>query len=202
MDDAAPREATLTRQTRETRIVLSLRLDGTGRADVATGVGFFDHMLDAMARHALVDLEVKAQGDLHIDAHHTVEDVGIVFGQALRGALGEKRGIRRFGHAVVPMDEALVEAALDISGRPLLAWEVAFTAERIGDFPTELAEEFFRAFTMQAAVTLHLSQRAGRNAHHVAEACFKAAGRALRAAIEHDPRALGAIPSTKGMLEG
>jgi imidazoleglycerol-phosphate dehydratase len=201
MKSPAPRAASLTRRTNETDIHVALTLDGVGRARVATGVGFFDHMLDAFARHALVDLDVTAKGDLHIDAHHSVEDVGIVLGQCLRAALGAKQGIRRFGHAVVPMDEALVEAALDISGRPLLAWSVEFRAERIGDFPTELAEEFFRAFTMHSAITLHVAQRAGRNAHHVAEASFKAAARALRAALEPDPRLGLAIPSTKGMLE-
>lgn len=202
MSSPAPRAASLARRTSETDIQLSLVLDGTGRAHVATGIGFFDHMLDAFARHALLDLEVTAKGDLHIDPHHTVEDVGIVLGQCLRAALGAKQGIRRFGHAVLPMDEALVEAAIDISGRPLLAWDVEFRAERIGDFPTELAEEFFRAFTMQAAITLHVSRRAGRNAHHVAEAAFKGVARALRSAVELDPRLGLAVPSTKGVLEG
>ena len=202
MSSPASRAASLARQTSETDIHVSLVLDGTGRAKVATGIGFFDHMLDAFARHALLDLEVTAKGDLHIDPHHTIEDVGIVLGQCLRAALGAKQGIRRFGHAVLPMDEALVEAAIDISGRPLLAWDVEFRAERIGDFPTELAEEFFRAFTTQAAITLHVSRRAGRNAHHVAEAAFKGVARALRAAVELDPRLGLAIPSTKGVLEG
>jgi imidazoleglycerol-phosphate dehydratase len=201
MNIPAARAASLARRTSETDIEVSVVLDGTGRARVATGVGFFDHMLDAFARHALFDLDVAAKGDLHIDPHHTVEDVGIVLGQCLRTALGQKQGIRRFGHAVLPMDEALVEAAIDISGRPLLAWDVEFRAERIGDFPTELAEEFFRALTMQSAITLHVSRRAGRNAHHVAEAAFKGVARALRAAIEPDPRLGLAVPSTKGVLE-
>jgi imidazoleglycerol-phosphate dehydratase len=202
MSSPASRAASLARRTSETDIHVSLVLDGAGRAKVATGIGFFDHMLDAFARHALFDLEVTAKGDLHIDPHHTVEDVGIVLGQCLRSALGTKQGIRRFGHAVLPMDEALVDAAIDISGRPFLAWDVAFNAERIGDFPTELAEEFFRAFTMQSAITLHVSRRAGRNAHHVAEAAFKGVARALRSAVELDPRLGLAIPSTKGVLEG
>jgi imidazoleglycerol-phosphate dehydratase len=201
MSNPASRAASLARRTNETDIQISLVLDGAGQARVATGIGFFDHMLDAFARHALFDLEVTAKGDLHIDPHHTVEDVGIVLGQCLRAALGAKQGIRRYGHAVLPMDEALIEVALDISGRPLLAWDVEFRAERIGEFPTELTEEFFRAFAMQSAITLHVSRRAGRNAHHVAEAAFKGVARALRAAVELDPRLGAAIPSTKGMLE-
>jgi imidazoleglycerol-phosphate dehydratase len=197
----APRRAEIARDTSETSIRLSVTLDGTGQARVATGVGFFDHMLTALARHGMLDLEVAAKGDLHIDCHHTVEDVGIVLGQAVRRALGDKRGIARYGHALVPMDEALAEAALDISGRPYLAWNVAFQRPKIGEFDTELVEEFFRALAFNAGITLHVTLKAGTNAHHVAEACFKALARALRMAVEPDPRAAGAIPSTKGVLE-
>ncbi|MBC7800357.1 MAG: imidazoleglycerol-phosphate dehydratase HisB [Gemmatimonadaceae bacterium] len=194
------RFAEITRTTTETAITIRLELDGTGQADVATGIGFLDHMLTALARHALFDLSVHAAGDLHIDDHHTTEDVGIVLGQALVQAVGNKRGIRRYGHAVVPMDEALVDAALDLSGRPFLAWSVKFDCGTIGTFDTELFEEFFRALAMNALMTLHIAQRAGRNGHHVAEACFKAVARALRAATEIDPRAPDVIPSTKGAL--
>jgi len=194
------RTASITRNTSETRITATLGLDGTGQARVATGVGFLDHMLTALARHAMLDLDVQAEGDLHIDFHHTTEDVGIVLGQALTQALGDKRGIRRYGQASLPMDEALVDAALDLSGRPFIAWDVQFGRDKVGEMDTELFEEFFRAFAMNGLMTLHVTQRAGRNAHHVAEACFKAVARALRQAIEPDPRAAGAIPSTKGSL--
>ena len=194
------RIATLSRTTSETGITVRLALDGTGQARVATGVGFLDHMLTALARHAVFDLEVDAKGDLHIDDHHTTEDVGIVLGQALAQALGDKRGIRRYGHGVVPMDEALVDAAVDLSGRPFLAWSVVFGPDKIGTMDTELFQEFFRAFAMNALMTLHVTQRAGTNAHHVAEAAFKAVARALRMAVEADPRAAGVIPSTKGSL--
>jgi imidazoleglycerol-phosphate dehydratase len=194
------RTASLTRTTSETDISLTLSLDGSGKADIATGIGFLDHMLTALARHGLFDLTVRAKGDLHIDFHHTTEDMGIVLGRAFGEALGDKRGIRRFGHALVPMDETLAEAAVDISGRPFLVWNVSFERPKIGQMDTELFEEFFRAFAMNALVTLHLTRRAGRNAHHVAEACFKAAARALRMAAEPDPRAADAIPSTKGSL--
>jgi len=195
------RFAEINRETSETIIGVALELDGEGRADVSTGIGFLDHMLTALARHALFDLRVHAKGDLHIDFHHTTEDVGIVIGQCLRQALGDKRGIRRYGAATIPMDEALVDAALDISGRPFLAWSVSFTQPKIGEMDTELFEEFFRALAFNAGITLHMTQRAGTNAHHVAEACFKALARALRAATEADPRAMDAIPSTKGVLE-
>ena len=194
------RVAAITRATNETRIELRLALDGAGTAEVATGIGFLDHMLAALARHALFDLRVRAEGDLHVDFHHTAEDVGIVLGQALAQALGDKRGVRRYGHAAVPMDEALVEAAVDLSGRPFLAWDARFERDKVGEMDTELFEEFFRALAMNALITLHVTQRAGRNAHHVAEACFKAVARALRVATEPDPRAAGAIPSTKGSL--
>jgi imidazoleglycerol-phosphate dehydratase len=194
------RSATISRTTTETDIRLTLDLDGAGRVDLATGVGFFDHMLTALARHALFDLAVQATGDLHIDDHHTVEDVGIVLGQAFAKAIGDKRGIRRYGQALVPMDEALVEAAIDISGRPLLVWSVAFPVPTIGTMDTELFEEFFRAFAHNALITLHVTAKAGRNAHHIAEGCFKAVARALRMATEVDPRNEGVIPSTKGAL--
>ncbi|MDO9501266.1 imidazoleglycerol-phosphate dehydratase HisB [Falsiroseomonas sp.] len=196
------RQATIARATSETNIRLTLDLDGRGSAEIATGVGFFDHMLTALARHGLLDLTVAAKGDLHIDDHHTVEDVGIVLGQALRQALGDKRGIRRYGQCLLPMDEALAEAAIDISGRPFLAWSVPFQRPKIGTFDTELVEEFFRAFAFNAGITLHVTLKAGSNAHHVAEACFKAVARALRMAVEMDPRTAGEIPSTKGSLEG
>jgi imidazoleglycerol-phosphate dehydratase len=194
------RTAAIARVTSETDINLQLALDGTGWSEISTGVGFLDHMLTALARHALIDLQVQASGDLHIDDHHTVEDIGIVLGQAFAQAIGDKRGIRRYGHAVVPMDEALVEAAIDISGRPLLVWNVTFAVPTIGTMDTELFEEFFRAFAHNALITLHVTARAGRNAHHIAEACFKALARALRMASEPDPRAMDVIPSTKGAL--
>lgn len=195
------RTATLSRTTAETAIEATLTLDGTGIAEVATGVGFLDHMLTALARHALFDLRLTARGDRHIDDHHTTEDTGIVLGQALRAALGDRRGVTRYGHALLPMDEALVEAAVDLSGRPFLAWSVPFAREKIGSFDTELVEEFFRALAFNAAITLHVTHRAGHNAHHVAEACFKATARALRTACAIDPRAPAAVPSTKGVLE-
>jgi imidazoleglycerol-phosphate dehydratase len=195
------RRAEISRETSETAITVALGLDGEGRADIATGIGFLDHMLTALARHGLFDLKVQAKGDLHIDFHHTTEDVGIVIGQCLRQALGDKRGIRRYGAAVIPMDEALAEAAVDISGRPFLAWSVSFAQPKIGEMDTELFEEFFRALAFNAGITLHVTQKSGTNAHHVAEACFKALARALREAVEPDPRAIGAIPSTKGVLE-
>jgi imidazoleglycerol-phosphate dehydratase len=194
------RTATITRTTTETDIALTLNLDGSGQAEISTGIGFLDHMLTALTRHGLFDLTVRAKGDLHIDFHHTTEDVGIVLGQAFARALGDKRGIRRFGHALIPMDETLAEAAVDISGRPFLAWSVSFERPKIGEMDTELFEEFFRALAFNAGVTLHVTRRAGHNAHHVAEACFKATARALRMATEFDPRAGDAIPSTKGAL--
>ncbi|TCH99025.1 imidazoleglycerol-phosphate dehydratase HisB [Roseococcus sp. SYP-B2431] len=199
--EPAPRRAEIARTTAETDIRAALTLDGTGKAAIATGIGFLDHMLHALTRHALLDLELKAQGDLHIDFHHTAEDCGIVLGQALKSALGEKRGIARFGHCLMPMDEALAECAIDISGRPFLAWSVAFPRDKIGEMDTELFEEFFRALVTNAGLTCHITLKAGINAHHIAEACFKGFARALRMAIEPDPRAAGAIPSTKGVLE-
>ncbi len=196
------RTATVARKTAETDITATLSLDGTGQARIATGIGFLDHMLHALARHALLDLDLVATGDLHIDFHHTTEDCGIVLGQALARALGDKRGIRRYGHSILPMDEALAEAALDISARPFLAWSVPFARPKVGEMDTELFEEFFRAFAFNAGITLHVTLKAGTNAHHVAEACFKAVARALRMAVEADPRTPGAIPSTKGRLDG
>ena len=197
-----PRRAEIARTTAETDIQASLSLDGTGKVQVATGIGFLDHMLTALGRHALFDLVVAAKGDLHIDFHHTTEDVGIVLGQAFRQALGDKRGIRRYGQALIPMDEALAEAAVDISGRPFLAWSIPFARDKVGEMDTELFEEFFRAFAFNAGITLHVTLKAGTNAHHVAEACFKALARSLRMAVETDPRSPDSVPSTKGVLEG
>ena len=194
------RIADLSRRTAETDIALRLNLDGTGVAEIDTGIGFLDHMLTALTRHALFDLRVKAVGDLHIDDHHTTEDVGIVLGQALLRALGDKAGITRFGHAIIPMDEALAETAIDISGRAHCAWQVTFNRPKVGEMDTELFEEFFRALAGNALITLHVRQLAGTNAHHVAEACFKSAARALRQAVAIDPRLGGAVPSTKGSL--
>ena len=194
------RSAAIHRVTTETDIRLALHLDGAGQADIASGIGFLDHMLATFARHGLFDLSITAKGDLGIDAHHTTEDVGIVLGQALREALGEKRGIGRFGQALVPMDEALVEAAVDLSGRPHLSWAVAFPVPRLGAMETELFREFFAALAANALVTLHLTARAGDNAHHLAEATFKAAARALRMAVAPDARLGDAVPSTKGRL--
>ena len=194
------RDIKLTRKTAETEIDLALDLDGTGAFDIETGVGFFDHMLDQLARHSLIDLTVRAKGDLHIDDHHTVEDVGIVLGQALARALGDKRGIRRYGSCLLPMDDALVRAALDLSGRPYLVWDVTFPTAKIGGFDTELVREFFQALASHGGITLHVTALAGLNSHHIAEAAFKAVAQALRAAVEPDPRKGDAIPSTKGAL--
>ncbi len=194
------RQATLERRTAETAITVALCLDGTGQSTITTGIGFLDHMLTAFARHAMLDLTVHAQGDLHVDFHHTTEDVGIVIGESIATALADKRGIRRYGHALIPMDEALAEAAIDLSGRPIFGWNVTFAQPKIGEMDTELFEEFFRALATNGRFALHLRERAGRNAHHVAEACFKATARALRQAVEFDPRATGAVPSTKGAL--
>jgi len=196
------RVAELARETKETQISVRVALDGTGQYDIATGVGFFDHMLEQLARHSLIDITLRAKGDLHIDAHHTVEDCGIALGQALAKALGERRGIRRYGAAELPMDETLSRVALDISGRPYLVWRVAFPAPKIGEMDTELFREFFQALAQNAGLTLHVETLYGANAHHIAESGFKALARALRAAIEIDPRAGEAIPSTKGQLGG
>ncbi|MGR3572798.1 imidazoleglycerol-phosphate dehydratase HisB [Brevirhabdus sp.] len=194
------RTATISRKTAETDISVELNLDGTGRYENATGVGFFDHMLDQLARHAMFDLTVRAEGDLHIDDHHTVEDVGIALGQALGQALGDKKGICRYGSCLLPMDDALVRAALDLSGRPYLVWDVALPSTRIGSFDCVLLREFFQALTTHGGITLHVDKLHGINSHHIAEATFKAVARALRAAVEADPRGAGAVPSTKGAL--
>ncbi len=194
------RRADVTRTTAETAISVSVSLDGTGIAKIGTGVGFFDHMLDQLARHSLIDMEVSAKGDLHIDDHHTVEDCGIALGQALARALGDKKGIRRYGDVRLAMDDAQVACALDLSGRPYLVWNVAFPAAKIGTFDTELVREFFQAVSTHGGITLHVDLIHGLNAHHIAEAAFKAVARALRVAVEPDPRRADAIPSTKGML--
>ena len=194
------RTATVERNTRETQIKLSINLDGTGVSRFVTGVPFLDHMLDQIARHGLIDLDVEAVGDLHIDAHHTVEDIGITLGMAFAEAIGDKKGIRRYAHAYVPLDEALSRVVIDISGRPGLIWDVKFPRSHIGQFDVDLFHEFFQGFINHANVTLHIDSLKGDNAHHVAETVFKAFGRALRAAAELDPRQLGVTPSTKGVL--
>ena len=194
------RTATLTRKTAETAISVTLDLDGTGTHDNQTGIGFLDHMLDQLARHALIDLAVRATGDLHIDDHHTVEDVAITIGQALTEALGDKRGIRRYGSCLLPMDDAQVRVALDLAARPYLIFNVGFPTPKIGSFDTELVREFFQALASHGGITLHVDLLHGINSHHIAEAAFKALARALRDAVEVDPRQLGAIPSTKGAL--
>ena len=194
------RTATVTRNTLETQITVSLNLDGTGAATLATGVPFLDHMLDQIARHGLIDLDIQAKGDLHIDAHHTVEDAGITFGQAFAQALGDKKGIRRYGHAYVPLDEALSRVVIDLSGRPGIEYHVDYTRARIGDFDVELFLEFFRGFINHAGITLHIDNLRGINAHHQAETIFKAFGRALRMAVEPDVRMGDVMPSTKGVL--
>ncbi|MGK7754401.1 MULTISPECIES: imidazoleglycerol-phosphate dehydratase HisB [unclassified Roseovarius] len=194
------RSASITRKTAETDISVKIDLDGTGTYDNQTGVGFFDHMLDQLARHALIDVEIRCKGDLHIDDHHTVEDVGIALGQALAQAVGDKKGIRRYGACLLPMDDALVRAALDISGRPYLVWNVAMPTAQIKTFDTELVREFFQAFSTHGGLTLHVDALHGINSHHIAEAAFKSVARALRDALEIDPRKADAIPSTKGTL--
>lgn len=194
------RQAQVTRNTLETQISINLNLDGTGQSVLGTGIPFLDHMLDQIARHGMIDLEITAKGDLHIDAHHTVEDIGITFGQAIAKAVGDKRGLRRYGHAYVPLDEALSRVVIDLSGRPGLVFNVDFVRARIGDFDADLINEFFQGFVNHALATLHIDNLSGKNAHHQAETMFKAFGRALRMAIEHDPAATGIIPSTKGTL--
>lgn len=201
MSPAAPhRTADVRRDTKETRIRVALDLDGSGASRLATGIGFFDHMLDQIARHGAVDLTVEAEGDLHIDGHHTVEDIGITLGQAVARAVGDKKGIRRYGHAYVPLDEALSRVVIDFSGRPGLVWQVPFTRAMIGEFDVDLAHEFFQGFVNHALVTLHVDNLRGENAHHQCETVFKAFARALRVAAEADPRAAGVVPSTKGIL--
>jgi len=194
------REAKISRDTAETKISVEINLDGTGIYDNKTGVGFFDHMLDQLSRHALIDMKIRAKGDLHIDDHHTVEDVGIALGKALTAAVGDKKGINRYGSCLLPMDDALVRCALDISGRPYLVWKVDMPTAKIGAFDTELVREFFTAFAMQGGLTLHVEALDGFNSHHIAEAAFKSVARALRVALETDQRKADAIPSTKGTL--
>ena len=199
-ETAGRRDATVERNTKETRIRVHVDCDGTGRASVSTGIGFFDHMLDQLARHSLIDIQVEAKGDLHIDDHHTVEDVGIALGQALRQALGERRGIRRYASLDLAMDECLTRAAIDVSGRPFLVFSAEFSRHKIGGFDTELVREFFQAFAQNAGLTLHVTNLYGANSHHIAETCFKAVARVLGDAIAIDPRQADLVPSTKGML--
>ncbi len=194
------RRATLTRETRETSIAIALDLDGTGTSEISTGIGFLDHMLTLLARHAMIDVTLKAAGDLEVDDHHTAEDAGIVFGQAFAKALGGKAGIRRYADCHMPMDEALTRVALDISGRPHLTFKVSFPSAKIGNFDSELVREWFQAFASQAAVTLHVETLSGVNGHHIAESCFKGLARVIRRAAEIDPRLQGQVPSTKGTL--
>jgi imidazoleglycerol-phosphate dehydratase len=195
-----PRTADISRQTKETRIHVTLDLDGKGTASVHTGVGFFDHMLDLLARHSLIDLMVEAEGDLQVDAHHTVEDVGIVIGQAIEKALGDKKGICRYGWAIVPMDESLAQVAIDLSGRPAFVFNAKFTGSLIGSFPAELVDEFLKSVATNAKMNLHVNVPYGTNNHHIAEAIFKATAKALRQAVSNDPRAADQVPSTKGSL--
>ena len=194
------RQASISRKTRETSIDIAVNVDGAGKADIETGVGFFDHMLDQLARHSLIDMTIRAKGDLHIDDHHTVEDVGIALGEALRRAIGDKRGIARYADCLLPMDETLTRVALDVSARPFLVFDVAFPTEKIGAFDTQLVREFFQALAMNAGLTLHVATLYGANSHHIAESCFKGVARALGAALAVDPRQAERIPSTKGAL--
>ncbi|MFA5964058.1 MAG: imidazoleglycerol-phosphate dehydratase HisB [Sphingomonas sp.] len=196
------RSATISRKTSETSIDVTVNLDGTGVYTVSTGIGFFDHMLEQLSRHGLIDLDVKTIGDLHIDQHHTVEDTGIAIGEAVKQALGEKRGIRRYAEALSPMDETLTRVALDISGRPFLVWKTEFSQKRLGEMDTEMFEHFFHSFAQAAGITLHIETLYGQNNHHIAESAFKGLARALRTAVEIDPRKADAIPSTKGTLGG
>ena len=196
------RKASLRRTTKETDVEVAVDLDGTGRSTISTGIGFFDHMLDLLARHSRIDMTVAAKGDLHIDHHHTTEDVGIALGQAIKQALGDMTGITRYADVHLPMDEALTRVALDISGRPFLVFAAEFARDKVGTFDTELVHEWFRAFAMNAGITLHVTTLCGTNDHHIAESCFKGLARALRAAVAIDPRAVGEVPSTKGRLGG
>ena len=198
----APRVATVARKTKETEIAVSVDLDGSGRSEISTGIGFLDHMLEQLSRHSLIDLTVKAEGDLHIDSHHTTEDTGIVIGQALSQALGDRRGIMRYGEATIPMDETLTRVALDASNRPYLIWKVAFSRPKLGEMDTELFKEWFQAFAQHGGLTLHIENLYGENNHHIVESCFKGVARALRQAIAIDPRKADAVPSTKGVLGG
>lgn len=199
-DESAKRQATISRKTNETSISVTVDIDGTGVSKIKTGVGFFDHMLDQLSRHSLVDMEIEANGDLHVDDHHTVEDTGIAIGLAISKALGDRRGITRYASLDLAMDETMTRAAVDVSGRPFLVWNVAFSAPKIGTFDTELVREFFQALAMNAGITLHVQNIYGANNHHIAETCFKAVARVLRTATEIDPRQAGRIPSTKGTL--
>jgi imidazoleglycerol-phosphate dehydratase len=199
---AFARRASVERKTRETEISVSVDLDGTGRSEISTGIGFLDHMLDQLARHSLIDLTVKAKGDLHIDFHHTTEDTGICIGEAVSKALGERTGINRYGDALIPMDETLTRVALDASNRPYLIWKVNFSRPKLGEMDTELFKEWFQAFAQNAGLTLHVENLYGDNNHHIVESCFKGLARALRAAVEIDPRKSDAVPSTKGVLGG
>lgn len=194
------RTANISRKTQETAIEVSVNLDGTGKSDIATGIGFFDHMLEQLSKHSLIDITIKADGDLHIDGHHTAEDTGITLGQALKDAIGDKTGIRRYGHFDLVMDEARASAALDFSNRPFLVWDVNFTVDRLGQMDTELFQEFFQALAGSAGLTLHISQLAGTNNHHIIESVYKAVAKAMRMAVEIDPRAADQLPSTKGAL--
>jgi len=196
------RRASVSRKTKETQIEAEIDLDGQGRSDISTGIGFLDHMLDQLARHSLIDITLKAKGDLHIDFHHTTEDTGIVLGEAVAKALGERRGITRWGEATVPMDETLTRVALDASNRPYLIWKVGFSKPKLGEMDTELFKEWFQAFAQNAGLTLHIENLYGENNHHIVESCFKGLARALRAAIAIDPRKAGDVPSTKGVLGG
>ena len=198
----AARTATVERKTKETRIRATVNLDGTGQYKVATGIGFLDHMLEQLSRHSLIDLTLHAEGDLHIDYHHTTEDTGYVVGEAVAKALGDRKGIRRYGDALIPMDETLTRVALDASNRPYLVWKVKFSKPKLGDMDTELFKEWFQAFAQSAGVTLHVENLYGENNHHIAESCFKGLARALRQAVELDPRQAGQVPSTKGTLSG
>jgi imidazoleglycerol-phosphate dehydratase len=196
------RKASVARKTKETEISVSVDLDGSGKSEIATGIGFLDHMLEQLSRHSLIDLTVKAKGDLHIDFHHTTEDTGIAIGEAVSKALGERKGINRYGDAVIPMDETLTRVALDASNRPYLIWKVNFTKPKLGEMDTELFKEWFQAFAQNAGLTLHIENLYGENNHHIVESCYKGVARALRAAVEIDPRKSDAIPSTKGVLGG
>ena len=198
----APRSATVARATKETKIAVRLNLDGSGAYKIATGIGFLDHMLEQLSRHSLIDLEVEAKGDLHIDYHHTTEDTGLAIGEAVSKALGDRRGIRRYGDASIPMDETLTRVALDASNRPYLIWKVAFSKPKLGEMDTELFKEWFQAFAQSAGLTLHVETLYGENNHHIVESCFKGLARALRQAAEIDPRKQGEVPSTKGTLGG
>ena len=197
---ATNRTAKISRKTNETDISLEINLDGSGKYDIHTGIGFFDHMLEQLSRHSLIDMKIRAKGDLHIDAHHTTEDVGIALGQAISSALGDRAGITRYASLDLAMDETLTRSAIDVSGRPYLIWNVSFSRDKVGDFDTELFREFFQAFAQNAGITLHVTNHYGENNHHIAETCFKAVARSLRSAIEPDPRQKGVIPSTKGSL--